>query len=206
MVASSTRAVALDRGLRLEYLTVGWNIVEGLLSIGLAYFAGSVALLGFGVDSFVESISGLILVWRLRTERAKEHADEETIERIERRAERMIGVSFLILAVYVTIEAVRTLISRTEPEASVPGIAILIVSIAVMLWLARAKRTTADTLQSRALHADADQTMACWRLSMVALLGIALNGILGWWWADPVAAIAIAGLLLLEAHEAWEGE
>lgn len=201
----ATRAHLLARGLRLEYLTVGWNIVEGLIAVGAGVAAGSIALIGFGVDSFVETISGGVLVWRLREE-ALGNADEERIELVERRAERLVGVSFAILAAYVAFEAIRTLAAQDRPGASPVGIVLTAVSIGIMLWLARAKRETGEALGSRALIADSRQTYACWYLSVTTLAGLALNAVLGLWWADPVAALVIAVFLVREAREAWLGE
>lgn len=200
-----TRAHLLARGLRLEYVTVGWNIVEGLIAVGAGIAAGSIALIGFGVDSFVETISGGVLVWRLREE-AFGNADEERIELVERRAERLVGVSFAILAAYVAFEAIRTLAAQDRPGASPVGIVLTAVSIGIMLWLARAKRETGEALGSRALIADSRQTYACWYLSVTTLAGLALNAVLGLWWADPVAALVIAVFLVREAREAWQGE
>lgn len=154
------RRQLLRRGLRLEYLTVGWNIAEGLIAVGAGLVAGSIALIGFGVDSFVETISGLILIWRLSAE-AGGRLDEEAVERVERHAERLVGVAFLVLAAYVGFEAVRTLVESEAPEASLVGIALTALSIAVMPVLARAKRRTGEALGSRALVADAQQTYAC---------------------------------------------
>ena len=199
------RANLLRRGLRLEYLTVGWNIIQGLIAIAAGLSAGSVALIGFGVDSFVESISGGVLVWRLRAEVGGE-ADEERIEQVERRASRLVAVSFAALAAYVAFEAVRTLIAQERPFASPVGIALTATSIVVMLWLARAKRETGEALGSRALIADSHQTFACWYLSVTTLAGLALNAAFGLWWADPVAALVIVVFLVREAREAWEGE
>lgn len=199
------RRALLHRGLRLEYLTVGWNLVEGTIAVTAAVAAGSVALLGFGIDSFVESVSGSVLVWRLRSETDGRH-DEETIERFERRAERLVGISFFALAAYVVFDAITTLLSHERPEASPVGIALTAVSIGVMLWLARAKRHTAVELGSRALAADAEQTQACWYLSIVVLAGIGLNALFGWWWVDPMAALGVSLLLVGEGREAWSGE
>jgi divalent metal cation (Fe/Co/Zn/Cd) transporter len=193
------------RALRLEYLTVGWNVVEGLIAVAAALVAGSVALLGFGVDSFVESVSGVVLIWRLRKEAAGT-LDEDTIEAVERRAERLVGMSFLVLAAYISFDAVTALEAQEKPAASPVGIALTAVSIAVMLWLARAKRHVAAELGSRALAADAEQTQACWYLSVVVLAGIGLNALLGWWWADPVAALGVVVLLIREGREALSGE
>ncbi|MGZ9276682.1 MAG: cation transporter [Candidatus Limnocylindrales bacterium] len=199
------RLALLRRGLVLEYLTVGWNIAEGLIAIGAGVVARSPALIGFGVDSFVESVSGGALIWRLRSE-INGSDDEEAIERIEHRAERFVGVAFLLLAAYVAFEAIRALIGEEAPDASPVGIALTAVSIAVMLWLARAKRETGEALGSRALIADSKQTYACWYLSVVALAGLALNALLGFWWADPVAALGIVVLLVREGIEAVRGE
>lgn len=204
-MTAATRSQLLRRGLRLEYLTVGWNIAEGLIAVGAGLAAGSIALIGFGVDSFVETISGAILLWRLREE-AGGAADEERIELVEHRARRLVAVSFLVVAAYVALEAVRTLAAGDRPEASPVGIALTAVSIGVMLWLARAKRETGELLGSRALIADSHQTYACWYLSVTALAGLVLNAVFGLWWADPLAALVIAAFLVREAREAWEGE
>ena len=205
LAATPARRALLHRGLRLEYLTVGWNLMEGAIAVTAALAAGSVALLGFGIDSFVESVSGSVLVWRLRAETAGDRA-EETIERFERRAERLVGISFFALAAYVVFDAITTLVSQERPHASPVGIALTAVSIGVMLWLARAKRRTATELGSRALAADAEQTQACWYLSIVVLTGIGLNAVFGWWWADPLAALGVSLLLVREGREAWSGE
>jgi divalent metal cation (Fe/Co/Zn/Cd) transporter len=199
------RLQLVARGLRLESLTVGWNILEGLVAIGAALAAGSIALLGFGVDSVVETVSGIILIWRLRAE-ARGTADKEEIERVERRAERLVGVAFLLLAAYVTIEAVSALAQGERPDASLVGVLITGLSIPVMLWLAAAKRRAGRELGSRALIADAMQTQACWYLSVVTLAGLALNAVAGAWWADPVAGLGVALLLVREGVEAVRGE
>lgn len=204
-MAVATRPQLLARGLRLEYLTVGWNIVEGVIAVGAGVVAGSIALIGFGIDSFVETISGAVLVWRLRSETDVD-VDEARIERVESRATRLVGVSFVVLAAYVAFEAVQTLAAQERPSASPVGIALTAVSIVVMLWLAGAKRETGEALGSRALIADSHQTYACWYLSVTILAGLALNAVIGLWWADPVAALVIALFLLREAREAWAGE
>lgn len=205
LAAAPARRALLHRALRLEYLTVGWNLVEGAIAISAALVAGSVALLGFGIDSFVESNSGSVLVWRLRAEAAGGR-DEATIERFERRAERLVGISFFALAAYIVFDAITTLLSQERPDASPVGIALTAISIGVMLWLARAKRRTAAELGSRALAADAEQTQACWYLSVVVLTGIGLNALFGWWWADPAAALGVSLILVREGREAWSGE
>ncbi len=136
---TAPRSDLLRRGLRLEYLTVGWNIAEGLIAVTAGLAAGSIALIGFGVDSFVETVSGVVLIWRLSAE-LRGRLDEEATERVERRAERLVGLAFLLLAAYVAFEALRALVDQEEPAASPVGIVLTTVSIAVMIWLARAKR------------------------------------------------------------------
>ena len=205
MAVADLRALNLKRGLQLEYLTVGWNIAEGVIAVGAGIVAGSIALIGFGVDSFVETISGAVLLWRLSAEAGGRH-DEVAIEQIEERAEKLVGVAFLLLAAYVAFEAVRTLINQEAPDASPVGIVLTAVSIIVMLWLARAKRRVGEALGSRAMVADAQQTYACWYLSVVTLVGLALNAVFGLWWADPVAALGITALLIREGVEALRGE
>jgi divalent metal cation (Fe/Co/Zn/Cd) transporter len=201
---TNPRAGQLQGALRLEWLTVGWNIAEGLIAVTAALAAGSVALLGFGIDSFVESASGAVLIWRLKSERAG--ADPHAIERLDRRAHRLVGVSFFLLAAWVAVDASLALWNAERPEASPVGIVLTVVSIFAMIWLARAKRRSAAALGSRALEADAFQTTACWWLSVITLAGIGLNAALGWWWADPVAALGMTTLLVREGSEAWKGE
>ncbi len=205
MSAVETRRLLLNRGLRLEYLTVGWNLVEGAVALVAAAATGSVALIGFGVDSFVESLSGAVLIWRLRSESNGE-LDEDAVERLERRAALFVGVSFFALAAYVAFDAITAFVDQRRPEPSPLGIAITALSIGVMLWLARAKRDAATALDSRALAADAEQTQACWYLSVVVLSGIGLNAAFGWWWADPLAALGITVILVREGLEALRGE
>ncbi len=202
---AASRPELLRRGLRLEYLTIGWNIAEGLIAVAAGLAAGSIALVGFGIDSFVETISGVVLVWRLSAE-ARGRLDEASVEGVERRAEGLVGVAFLMLAAYVGFEAMRSLIEQAAPDVSPIGIALTALSIGAMVWLARAKRRVGEALGSRALMADARQTAACWYLSVVVLAGLALNAIFGWWWADPVAALGIVVLLVREGIEALRDE
>lgn len=192
------------RALRLEYLTVGWNAVEGVVGVWAALAASSVALLGFGIDSFVEGLSALILIWRLRAEEGAK--DERAIAALDRRAHKLVALSLFALAAYVAYEAVASLWQGERPRPSAVGMALTSISIVVMVWLARAKRRAAAALGSRALEADAFQTTACWWLSVVTLGGIGLNAAFGWWWADPVAALAMTLLIVGEGREAWRGE
>jgi len=196
----------LKRACRLEYLTVGWNVVEGIVAVTAALAVGSVALLGFGLDSFVESTSGLILLWRLSSERRAVDVSAEEIERLDRRAHRLVGVTLILLAAYIATDSLMALWHRERPEVSFVGLALVTVSIAVMWWLAKTKAKVAGELGSRALEADAFQTLACWWLSIVALVGLSLNAAFGWWWADPLSALGIAAFVLREGREAWRGE
>lgn len=196
----STRAASVRRGRLLEYLTIGWNSLEGLIAIALGLFAGSIALVGFGVDSVIEVSSGAALLWRL-------HLDSpERRERAEQVALKLVGVSFLLLAAYVALDAVKSLVYREVPEASYVGIALAALSLAVMPLLARAKRRVAAEIGSRALQADSRQTDICAYLSAILLGGLILNALLGWWWADPVAALVMVPIIVKEGVEALRGE
>jgi divalent metal cation (Fe/Co/Zn/Cd) transporter len=194
----------VQTGLRLEYLTVGWNVVEGIVAVSAALLAGSVALLGFGLDSFVESASGAVLIWRLAAERRG--VDEESVERLDRRAHKLVGASLFALAVYIAFEAGTSLWNREIPRPSAVGLVLATISIVVMQWLARAKRRVAHQLGSRALEADAFQTTACFWLSVITLAGVGLNAAFGWWWADPVAALTMVWFIGKEGVGAWRGE
>jgi cation diffusion facilitator family transporter len=201
--AAAPRRALLARGIRLEVLTVGWNVVEAVVGIGAALAAGSMALLGFGVDSIVESLSGLVLLWRLGAE--QRGADRAAVERIETRAERLVGLSLLALAVFVAVGATTRLLAGERPEASPVGIALASLSLLVMWWLARAKARLAADLGSRSLAADAFQTTACFWLSAIVLVGVGLNTVLGWWWADPLAALVMSVVIVREGLEALRG-
>ena len=201
---SAERASLLRHALQLEYLTVGWNVVEGIVAVVAAFAAGSVALLGFGLDSFIECLSGAVLIWRLLAEHRAE--DRAAAERIEQRALRAVGLSLFVLAAWVVFDATRALWTREEPSPSLVGILLTSISIGVMWWLARAKRRAAVALGSRALAADSFQTTACWWLSLTVLGGMGLNALLGWWWADPIAALGMTFFLIREGREAWRGD
>lgn len=201
---AADRSLLVRRGLRLELLTVAWNVFEAAVAITAAVAAGSVALLGFGVDSLIETASGGILIWRLKAEARM--VDDEAVEALDRRAHKLVALSLLLLAVYIAVDAARSLWLRERPEPSLAGIALTAASLAVMMWLARAKRRAARALESRALEADAFQTTACWWLSVTTLAGVGLNAAFGWWWADPAAALGMTLFLVREAREAWSGE
>ena len=186
------------RGLLLAAVTIGWNLVEAVVAVTAGLAAGSIALVGFGFDSTIEVASAWVVVWQFRGE-LRGGYDEDR----ERRALRLIGVTFFVLAAYVCVEAVRDLVFVDgQADESTIGVALAAVSLAVMPALAWAKRRTADQLGSPTLRADATETLLCAWLSAVLLAGLALNATVGWWWADPLAALAIAGLAAHEGVEA----
>jgi divalent metal cation (Fe/Co/Zn/Cd) transporter len=193
--AAAARPALVRRGLRLNYLTIAYNTVEAVVSLAAGLVAGSVALVGFGIDSAIEVTASLAAQWRLRSD------DSERRERAEQLTRRVIGGSFLVLAAYVTADSTMTLWQHEAPRPSVVGLGILALSVVVMPVLARAKRSVAQALASRALQAEAMQTSICAYLSVIALAGVALNTALGWWWADPVAALLMVPLITKEGLE-----
>jgi divalent metal cation (Fe/Co/Zn/Cd) transporter len=199
---TEARAVLLRRGVALEGLTVSYNALEGVVAIAAGLAAGSVALTGFGVDSVIEVTSGVLLWWRLRAELGAARAGPS----VEARAARWAGVLLLALAVYIVAESGRRLLTGDRPGESVVGIVLTALSLIVMPLLARAKLRLAASLGSRALRADAHETVVCAWLSATTLLGLGLNAVLGWWWADPVAALAMLPFIVREGVEAWRGE
>ncbi len=188
-------AATLRSGRRLEYLTIGWNSLEAVAAIFAGLMAGSVALVGFGFDSVIEVSSGAIVLWRLVSGAHR-----------ERLALKLVGISFLALAVYVTFDAAKSLWLREPPEASLIGIIIAALSLIVMPLLARAKRKVATTLNSGAMQADSRQTDICAYLSAILLAGLALNWLFGWWWADPLAACLMIPIITREGIQALRGE
>jgi divalent metal cation (Fe/Co/Zn/Cd) transporter len=199
-LALSTREQAVRRGQWLTWTTIAYNSLEALLSIGAGLLAGSVALVGFGFDSIIELGSSLAGLWRLRSDASPAHR-----ARVERHALRFIGICFLVLAVYVLIDASRTLLARDQPDESTIGIVVAAGSLVVMPRLARAKRRVAARLTSSALTAEARQTEICMYLSAILLGGLLVNALLGWSWADPVAALAMVPLIAYEGFEAVRG-
>lgn len=198
---SPTRTALLHSALRLEYLTVGWNVVEAAVAIAAGALAGSTALIGFGGDSVVESLSGMVLIWRLRAERGGR--GENRAEQLEQRARRLVAVSMWVLAAYVAAQSMAGLVRGEGAEASPVGIGLAVASLALVWLLARAKRARARELHSHALEADATQTRICWQLSAVLLAGLALNAAFGWWWVDGAAALGMSVLIAREGREAW---
>lgn len=194
------RAASVRYGRLLEYITISWNSLEGLVAIGAGLAAGSIALVGFGFDSLIEVSSGGALLWRL-------HMDApERRERAEQIALKLVGVSFVLLAAYIGFDAAKSLINRELPERSYIGIAIAALSLVIMPLLARAKRRIAESINSRAMKADSRQTDLCAYLSAILLAGLVLNALFGWWWADPVAAFVMVPIIAKEGVEALRGE
>lgn len=192
-----THAHAVKRGRRLEYFTIAWNSLEGLIALAAGFLAGSVALVGFGFDSAIEVASGGALLWRLHHE-----SNEHRREQAERAAIRAVGICFITLALYVGYDSVNSLLTREAPQRSIPGILLAVVSLIVMPMLSKAKRRVAATLGSVAMSADARQTELCTYLSAILLGGLLLNALFGLWWADPVAGLVMAPIIGKEGIEA----
>jgi divalent metal cation (Fe/Co/Zn/Cd) transporter len=194
------RASAVRRGKRLEYATVAYNSVEGLIGIGAGLVAGSIALVGFGFDSVIEVTSGAVLLWRLRAD-----VDPARREHVEAVSVRIVGICFFVLALYIAYDSIRMLLLRESPERSLPGIVLAIASLVVMPILARAKRRVARMIASNALAADARQTELCMYLSAILLGGLVLNATFGWWWADPAAGLLMIPIVLREGLNGLKG-
>ena len=195
MTVALTQADHVRRGKLLEYATVAYNSLEGVIAVGAGLVAGSIALVGFGFDSAIEVGASLLLIWRLHMG-----------ERSEQRALKLVGISFLVLAAWVVFDAGRSLFLHQEPKESFVGIILAAASVVVMPILVRAKRRVADAINSRAMHAEATQTQLCMYLSAILLAGLGLNAWLGWWWADPVAALVMVPIIGNEGREALRGE
>lgn len=193
------RTSILNRALWLERLTIAWNVAEAVIAVGAGWLAGSIALVGFGLDSVIETIAAVALYRRLRAELAG--ATEDEAEAHERKALWIVGVTFFLLSAYIAFEAVSTLWTTEPPLASPAGIILASVSLVVMPVLALAKHRAGKALNSRALVADAKETFVCSYLSLTLLAGLGLNALFGWWWADPIAALAMLPFVL---HEGWE--
>jgi len=195
------RANAVHHGRRLEYFTIGWNTLEGLVAVVAGAVAGSVSLVGFGIDSFIEVTSGSALLWRMSVD-----AEVYRRERNERRALQIVGACFLCLAAYIAYESATDLWSKRAPEHSIPGILLACVSLVVMPLLSRAKQKVGRALSSAAMHADAKQTEFCTYLSAVLLAGLVLNAFFGLWWGDPVADLVMVPIITKEGIEGVQGK
>ncbi len=195
------RPAAVRKARWLNAATISWNTIEGVVAITAGVAAGSVSLVGFGVDSAIEVSAALVLTWRLAQERRG-----GCMQAFDSRAARAIAVSFVMLGLYVALESGRDLWSGSRPEASTVGVVVATLSLAVMPLLARAKRAVAPALGSAAAVADAKQTNLCALLSGVLLVGLGANAAWGWWWADPLAGLVIATLALVEARRTWTAD
>lgn len=203
MTMSDRMDKLFKKGLNLEYFTVGYNVVEALVSIVFGHMAKSIALIGFGLDSIVESLSGMVLIWRLR-----QHGKitEEKEEEIERKATKFVAITFFVLGFYVLFESLKKLIVKEMPDPSLVGIVIAVISLFVMPVLAWQKLKVGKQIKSQALIADSKETLACFFLSFALLLGLGSNYVFGFWQADPVVGLIIVVFLFREGRESWQEE
>jgi divalent metal cation (Fe/Co/Zn/Cd) transporter len=183
----------------LAWLGVGWHGIEAAIAVGAGIVAGSIALVGFGADSLIEAVAGIILLWRFAASRAAS-------ENAERRAQKLIALSFYLIAAYVGFEAVRSLLTGERPEASWVGIGLAAFTLATMPPLAIAKGRIGEKLGSSATKSEGQQNMLCAYLSAALLVGLGANALFGLWWADPITALLIAGAAVKEGRESWRGE
>ena len=198
-VVGQERARLVRRARLLAWGGIGWHFVEFVIAIGAGVAASSIALVGFGIDSLIESLAGFVVLWRFGARRS--HSDGA-----ERRAQHLIAVSFFVLAAYVAVEAMRSLVGGHEPETSWVGIGLAAFTAPTMPLLAVAKRRLGNRLSSRATVSEGMQNMVCAYLSLALLVGLGANALFGWWWADPAAALVIAAVALKEGRESWRGE
>jgi divalent metal cation (Fe/Co/Zn/Cd) transporter len=196
MSATGSRASLVRRARRLAWIGLGWHGIEAAVAIAAGVLAGSVALVGFGADSLIELAAGIVVLWRLASARAIS----------ERHAQQMIAVSFYLLSAYVVVAAIRSLAAGDRPAVSWVGIGLSVLTLATMPPLAKAKGRVAEQLGSSATKSESRQTMLCAYLSAGLLLGLGLNALLGWWWADPITALGIAAVAVKEGRNAWRGE
>ncbi|HEX6121836.1 MAG TPA: cation transporter [Ktedonobacterales bacterium] len=197
--APDERAGWIRRAQLLAGLGVGWHVIEAGVAVIAGLLAGSIALVGFGADSVVEALAGFIVLWRFAAARASS-------EEAERRAQRLIAVSFFLIAAYVGVEAMRHLLGGEIPRASWLGIGLAAVTTMTMPLLARAKARVGARLGSAATTSEGRQNVLCAYLSVALLVGLGANALLGWWWADPLAALAVVGVAIKEGWEAWRGD
>jgi divalent metal cation (Fe/Co/Zn/Cd) transporter len=200
-VDTAVRQQIAARGKRLAQFTIAWNLLEGIVAIISGTIAGSISLVGFGLDSFIEVVSGTAVLWRMMVD-----ADVERRERNERLSLRMVGACFLTLAGYVSFEATTDLAQRKFPEQSIAGIILACVSLVVMPLLAQSKKQVGIELASQAMTADAKQTDFCFYLSAILLFGLLANAILGWWWADPLCGLVMVPIIAREGWRSLKGK
>jgi divalent metal cation (Fe/Co/Zn/Cd) transporter len=199
-IAILDRTETVRLGRRLEYFTIAWNTLEGLVAVIVGAVAGSISLVGFGIDSFIEVTSGSVLLWRMSVD-----SDVHRRETNEKQALRIVGACFLLLAAYIAYDSILDLWSKRAPEHSISGIVLACVSLVVMPLLSRAKRRVGRAMGSAAMHADAKQTEFCTYLSAILLVGLLLNAFFGWWWADPLAALIMVPIIAKEGFDGVRG-
>jgi divalent metal cation (Fe/Co/Zn/Cd) transporter len=199
--STTTREELVSRGLKLEYICIFYNGLECVVAIVSGLMAGSIALMGFGLDSVIELTSSLVLLWRLRADYDKSKRDQSDLLSL-----RIVGFSFLLLAIFVSYDASNALFYRERPEKSIPGIILAILSLVVMPLISRAKRKVAQGMGSAAMRADAKQTEFCAYLSAILLAGLLLNALWGWWWTDPLAALVMVPIIVKEGIGALKGK
>jgi divalent metal cation (Fe/Co/Zn/Cd) transporter len=193
------RAKLERRARQLAWGGIAWHVVEFGIALGAGIAASSIALIGFGADSLIEALAGFVVIWLFTGRRL--HST-----RAERRAQQMIAASFFVLAAYVTVESIRTLVSGSHPETSWVGVGLAAFTAVTMPLLAVAKRRVGNNLHSAATVKEASQTSLCAYLSIALLVGLLANALAGWWWADPLAALAIAAIALREGRQSWRGD
>jgi divalent metal cation (Fe/Co/Zn/Cd) transporter len=198
-LSPAERDTLIRRARVLAWASLLWMTAEGAIAVVAGILAGSIALIGFGIDSAIEGIASVVIIWRFWGKRALSEA-------AERRAQKLVAVQFFILAPYVAIEAVRTLVMSDHPDVSRLGIALTAVSLVLMPYFGVAKRRVGDRLGSRATQGEGMQNILCAYLSAAVLAGLGANALLGWWWADPLAALVIAVVAVREGLESWRGE
>jgi divalent metal cation (Fe/Co/Zn/Cd) transporter len=199
VVPPAERARLVRRAKLLAWGGNAWHLVEFAIAAGAGIAAGSIALVGFGFDSLIEALAGFVILWRFGASRAH-------LESAERRAQQLVAASYFVLAAYVGVESMRTLLGSGQPEASWLGIGLAAFTASTMPLLARAKQRVGRKLDSSATVSEASQNMICAYLSVALLIGLGANALFGWWWADPLAALAIAGVALREGRASWRGD
>jgi divalent metal cation (Fe/Co/Zn/Cd) transporter len=193
------RQALVRRARLLAWLGNGWHFIEFAIAVAAGLAASSIALIGFGFDSLIEALAGFVILWRFAASR--DHS-----EHAERRAQQLLAAGYFVLAAYVAVESLRTLLGTDQPEVSWVGIGLAAFTAPTMPLLARAKRQVGAKLNSSATVSEATQNLICAYLSVALLVGLGLNALFGWWWADPVAALVIAGVAIKEGRESWRGE
>jgi divalent metal cation (Fe/Co/Zn/Cd) transporter len=196
---NTVRAEMVRRARVLAWIGVGWHGIEAAIAVGAGLAAGSIALIGFGADSLIEALAGLIVLWRFASARVSSMA-------AERRAQQLIALSFYAIALYIAVEATKSLVAIDEPNASWVGIGLAAFTLMTMPPLAAAKSRVAEALGSSATKSESRQTILCAYLSAALLVGLGLNAVAGWWWADPITALVIAAVAVKEGRDSWRGE